>query len=146
LSIALSIPNRHIFTYYQAAENITVKHKLPSCLGKHHAFLNSALNRCELPASRLGHFNSRRKSPRYPLDGTMGGPRSSDEISGEENNLSLPGTETKFPGCPARGRVAILTELPRFKKIITTVKLVKHRDNFTFYDSELYPTSPLSVL
>jgi hypothetical protein len=61
-----------------------------------HVFLTSALDGSELLASRSGCFTARGKSPRYPLDGRLGGPQSRNAICGEKSNSIFPRIEPRL--------------------------------------------------
>jgi len=111
--------------------------KLSPCLTKHHAIyvwgsggIDSLILNLGTRWRRLVSFTarplySRGRSPRYPLDSRLYGPKSRTGCGGEEKN-PYPCRKSN-PGRPARSLVTILTEVPRVftnKNVITKVILL----------------------
>jgi hypothetical protein len=80
-------------------------------------FSTSTVDEGDWSASRFGRFTPQEKSPRYPLDRRLGGPRSRTGSYGEEKNLlPLLGIEPRLLGRPARSLVVIQTQLSHTSK------------------------------
>jgi hypothetical protein len=90
----------------------------------------------------------RRKSPRYPLDGRLGGPQSRAGRGGEEEKSHHCLCQELNPSRPARSVVPTLTELPR---LLTCDRSVSRLDGRTWITGGdiwmfLYPITDLVQL